>query len=124
MNNFNNIDRMFMSKSIDAYSYSEDSNTGTTDLKFFSESTNQSLDLDVKNDNSTNSPCYCGQERSLEIVDLQCAKCLKWFHQHCLSAKVGRLVKFMTCYTFVCKNCSTNQIESFMKRSTSKFFWE
>lgn len=65
--------------------------------------------------------CYCGKERNLELVELQCAKCLRWYHEQCISVNMGKLVKFMTCYTFLCKLCSGNQLECFTKRQTSKF---
>ena len=64
--------------------------------------------------------CYCGKDRNLDVVELQCAKCLRWFHENCITTtNIGKLVKFMTCYTFVCKLCSPNQMECFTKRQTS-----
>lgn len=67
--------------------------------------------------------CYCGKDRNLELIDFQCARCLRWFHQNCITINLGRVVQFMTSYTFVCKNCSPTQVESFAKRNASMFLW-
>ncbi|XP_063216211.1 set1/Ash2 histone methyltransferase complex subunit ASH2 isoform X2 [Bacillus rossius redtenbacheri] len=59
--------------------------------------------------------CYCGKERNLNIVELLCASCLRWFHESCIGYQLGKLVPFMTNYIFVCKNCSPTGLESFKK---------
>ncbi|XP_023209395.1 ELMO domain-containing protein F-like [Centruroides sculpturatus] len=33
--------------------------------------------------------CYCGRERNLNTVELQCAGCLKWFHDSCITFPLG-----------------------------------
>ncbi|XP_014237244.1 set1/Ash2 histone methyltransferase complex subunit ASH2 isoform X1 [Trichogramma pretiosum] len=59
--------------------------------------------------------CYCGKERNLNIIELLCSNCRKWFHESCISYQLGKLVPFMTNYVFTCKNCSQTGLESFKK---------
>ncbi|XP_035795563.1 set1/Ash2 histone methyltransferase complex subunit ASH2-like isoform X1 [Anopheles albimanus] len=63
--------------------------------------------------------CYCGKERNLNIVELLCATCSRWFHESCIGFQLGRLVPFMMNYVFVCKNCSMTGLESFRKVQAS-----
>ncbi|XP_053946148.1 set1/Ash2 histone methyltransferase complex subunit ASH2 isoform X4 [Anastrepha ludens] len=66
--------------------------------------------------NSTNTGiCYCGKERNLNIVELLCANCSRWFHESCIGYQLGKLVPFITNYVFVCKNCSQSGLEVFRK---------
>ncbi|XP_032796232.1 set1/Ash2 histone methyltransferase complex subunit ASH2 isoform X2 [Daphnia magna] len=59
--------------------------------------------------------CYCGKDRNMNIVELFCATCLRWFHESCISYQLGKLVPFMMNYVFLCKNCSPTGLESFKK---------
>lgn len=59
--------------------------------------------------------CYCGKERNLNIVELLCANCNRWFHESCIGYQLGKLVQFLANYVFVCKNCSPTGLESFRK---------
>ncbi|XP_036322747.1 set1/Ash2 histone methyltransferase complex subunit ASH2 isoform X2 [Rhagoletis pomonella] len=59
--------------------------------------------------------CYCGKERNLNIVELLCANCSRWFHESCIGYQLGKLVPFITNYVFVCKNCSQSGLEVFRK---------
>lgn len=59
--------------------------------------------------------CYCGKERNLNIVELLCASCSRWFHESCIGYQLGKLVPFMMNYVFFCKNCSPTGLESFKK---------
>ncbi|BES94398.1 SPRY [Nesidiocoris tenuis] len=59
--------------------------------------------------------CYCGKERNLNIVELLCASCNRWFHESCIGYQLGKLVPFMMNYVFMCKNCSNTGLESFKK---------
>ncbi|XP_073990038.1 set1/Ash2 histone methyltransferase complex subunit ash2 isoform X2 [Rhodnius prolixus] len=59
--------------------------------------------------------CYCGKERNLNIIELLCANCSRWFHESCIGYQLGKLVPFMMNYVFVCKNCSSTGLESFKK---------
>ncbi|XP_024082819.1 set1/Ash2 histone methyltransferase complex subunit ASH2 isoform X1 [Cimex lectularius] len=61
--------------------------------------------------------CYCGKERNLNIVELLCANCNRWFHESCIGYQLGKLVPFMMNYVFVCKNCSSSGLESFKKNT-------
>uniref|UniRef100_A0A182W2Z6 B30.2/SPRY domain-containing protein n=1 Tax=Anopheles minimus TaxID=112268 RepID=A0A182W2Z6_9DIPT len=63
--------------------------------------------------------CYCGKDRNLNIVELLCATCSRWFHESCIGFQLGRLVPFMMNYVFVCKNCSMTGLESFRKVQAS-----
>ncbi|KAL0280936.1 UNVERIFIED_CONTAM: hypothetical protein PYX00_002085 [Menopon gallinae] len=59
--------------------------------------------------------CYCGKDRNLNICELLCSTCLRWYHESCISYQLGKLVPFMVNYHFVCKNCSPTGLESFKK---------
>ncbi|XP_001605857.2 set1/Ash2 histone methyltransferase complex subunit ASH2 isoform X1 [Nasonia vitripennis] len=59
--------------------------------------------------------CYCGKDRNLNIAELLCASCTRWFHESCIGYQLGKLVPFMTNYVFMCKNCSQTGLESFKK---------
>nr|XP_036212893.1 set1/Ash2 histone methyltransferase complex subunit ASH2 isoform X6 [Bactrocera oleae] len=59
--------------------------------------------------------CYCGKERNLNIVELLCANCSRWFHESCIGYQLGKLVPFISNYMFVCKNCSQSGLEIFRK---------
>ena len=63
--------------------------------------------------------CYCGKERNLNICELLCSTCLKWYHESCISYQLGKLVPFMVNYHFVCKNCSPTGLESFKKNQAT-----
>ncbi|XP_064457594.1 set1/Ash2 histone methyltransferase complex subunit ASH2-like [Ornithodoros turicata] len=65
---------------------------------------------------SSDQQCYCGKERNMNIVELQCIACLKWFHDTCLSLPIGKCVPFMTNYTFSCKQCNPSGTENFTKK--------
>lgn len=66
------------------------------------------------NNNETGN-CYCGKERNLNIIELLCASCSRWFHESCIGYQLGKLVPFMMNYIFMCKNCSPTGLESFKK---------
>ncbi|XP_063912714.1 set1/Ash2 histone methyltransferase complex subunit ASH2 isoform X2 [Zophobas morio] len=59
--------------------------------------------------------CYCGKDRNLNIVELLCANCSRWFHESCIGYQLGKLVPFLANYVFLCKNCSPTGLESFKK---------
>ncbi|CAH1102432.1 unnamed protein product [Psylliodes chrysocephalus] len=59
--------------------------------------------------------CYCGKDRNLNIIELLCANCNRWFHESCIGYQLGKLVPFMSNYIFLCKNCSPTGLESFKK---------
>ncbi|XP_004530954.1 set1/Ash2 histone methyltransferase complex subunit ASH2 isoform X4 [Ceratitis capitata] len=59
--------------------------------------------------------CYCGKDRNLNIVELLCANCSRWFHESCIGYQLGKLVPFISNYVFVCKNCSQSGLEVFRK---------
>ncbi|XP_046986451.1 set1/Ash2 histone methyltransferase complex subunit ASH2-like isoform X1 [Schistocerca americana] len=63
--------------------------------------------------------CYCGKDRNLNIVELLCASCMRWFHESCIGYQLGKLVPFMVNYYFVCKNCSPTGLESFKKNQAA-----
>ncbi|KAK7865162.1 hypothetical protein R5R35_002221 [Gryllus longicercus] len=77
------------------------------------------------NNNVTTKPveregnCYCGKDRNLNIVELLCASCVRWFHESCIGYQLGKLVPFMMNYFFVCKNCSPTGLESFKKNQAA-----
>ncbi|XP_015127858.1 set1/Ash2 histone methyltransferase complex subunit ASH2 [Diachasma alloeum] len=65
--------------------------------------------------NGDASNCYCGKDRNLNIAELLCASCSRWFHESCIGYQLGKLVPFMMNYIFMCKNCSPTGLESFKK---------
>lgn len=73
-----------------------------------SEKTNGRAPVDTGN-------CYCGKDRNLNIAELLCASCSKWFHESCIGYQLGNIVPFMMNYVFMCKNCSPTGLESFKK---------
>ncbi|KAK0168281.1 hypothetical protein PV327_002105 [Microctonus hyperodae] len=73
---------------------------------------------DKTNNGQTNNDsgnCYCGKDRNLNIAELLCAGCSRWFHESCINYQLGKLVPFMMNYIFMCKNCSPTCVESFKK---------
>ncbi|KAI8424539.1 hypothetical protein MSG28_002996 [Choristoneura fumiferana] len=68
-----------------------------------------------KSSGDSQGACYCGKDRNLNIVELLCASCSRWFHESCISYQLGKLVPFMTNYLFICKNCSPTGLETFKK---------
>ncbi|KAJ1521644.1 hypothetical protein ONE63_003290 [Megalurothrips usitatus] len=77
----------------------------------------EKADEDRSNEESSKGEgqCYCGKERNLNLAELLCASCSRWFHESCITYQLGKLVPFMTNYTFFCKNCSASGLESFKK---------
>ncbi|KAF4517988.1 hypothetical protein B566_EDAN008823 [Ephemera danica] len=59
--------------------------------------------------------CYCGKDRNLNIAELLCASCSRWYHESCIGYQLGKLVPFMMNYVFLCKNCSSTGLENFKK---------
>ncbi|XP_033298538.1 set1/Ash2 histone methyltransferase complex subunit ASH2 isoform X1 [Bombus bifarius] len=68
-----------------------------------------------RTNNSEAGNCYCAKERNLNIIELLCASCSRWFHESCIGYQLGKLVPFMMNYIFMCKNCSPTGLESFKK---------
>jgi len=64
---------------------------------------------------------FSGKERNLNIVELLCASCSRWFHESCIGYQLGKLVPFMMNYVFVCKNCSPTGLESFKKNQAREY---
>lgn len=62
-----------------------------------------------------------GKDRNLNIVELLCASCSRWFHESCISYQLGKLVPFMTNYLFICKNCSPTGLETFKKNQAREY---
>lgn len=77
----------------------------------------ESIEKSVKTNRNTEQQgnCYCGKDRNLNIVELLCASCNRWFHESCIGYQLGKLVPFMTNYLFICKNCSPTGLETFKK---------
>ncbi|KAF9431085.1 hypothetical protein BGZ94_009471 [Podila epigama] len=49
--------------------------------------------------------CYCGRDRRLDQLSLQCKSCQNWFHASCIEVPLGPVVPFITNYKFLCKTC-------------------
>ena len=63
----------------------------------------------------TDAVCFSGKGRNLNIVELQCNGCLLFHHESCISLQLGKLVPFLSNYTFTCRNCSNTGLETFKK---------
>ncbi|KAJ3374941.1 hypothetical protein GGF31_005663 [Allomyces arbusculus] len=59
--------------------------------------------------------CYCGQDRYLDVFMLQCRQCKNWFHEGCVSVKLGVTIPFYTNYEFTCSACSQTGREAFQR---------
>lgn len=62
---------------------------------------------------------FSGKDRNLNIVELLCCNCNKYFHESCIGYQLGKLLPFSMNYTFSCKNCSPTGLESFKKTQAS-----
>ncbi|OZJ06574.1 hypothetical protein BZG36_00608 [Bifiguratus adelaidae] len=49
--------------------------------------------------------CYCGKDRNLLDVELQCQECRNWFHSACLTLNSPPILPFITNYKLICRNC-------------------
>jgi len=71
--------------------------------------------------NKENKYCYCGNNRTLTELNLQCMECKNWFHEHCLNNKSlipkKSVLPFITNYRFVCGLCGRE--ESFSRVTSS-----
>lgn len=65
---------------------------------------------------------FSGKDRNLNIVELLCANCARWFHESCIGYQLGKLVPFLFNYVFHCKNCSPTGLEMFRKSQAREFF--
>ncbi|KAJ1982978.1 transcription factor, contains a PHD finger motif, partial [Dimargaris cristalligena] len=55
--------------------------------------------------NAEHQYCYCGEDRSILDVCLQCHQCLNWFHERCLRVPLGPIVPLVTNYQLKCRRC-------------------
>ncbi|KAI8600536.1 hypothetical protein EDD21DRAFT_306385, partial [Dissophora ornata] len=64
--------------------------------------------------------CYCGHDRRLDELSLQCKGCQNWFHASCVEAPLGAAVPFITNYKFLCKVCvEPGSVPEFFERVTA-----
>ncbi|CAH2015502.1 unnamed protein product [Acanthoscelides obtectus] len=112
-----------MSEDTEFSDKNEDSSSMTSQEKQMNESDlSKQLDADKsekKNVEAGN--CYCGKDRNLNIIELLCANCNRWFHESCIGYQLGKLVPFLTNYVFLCKNCSPTGLETFKKSQAQTF---
>ncbi|CAB4422287.1 unnamed protein product [Rhizophagus irregularis] len=59
--------------------------------------------------------CYCGKDRNLTEVSLQCSGCLNWFHAKCTKISIDTNIPIFTNYKFTCKWCNNSSSESFKR---------
>ncbi|CAF1397053.1 unnamed protein product [Adineta steineri] len=65
--------------------------------------------------------CYCGGDRDLSKVEVQCCLCLRFCHHDCISLTTGPMLPFMTNYQFLCKDCSPAKPEEQFVKKTATF---
>ncbi|OAD72432.1 hypothetical protein PHYBLDRAFT_187385 [Phycomyces blakesleeanus NRRL 1555(-)] len=64
--------------------------------------------------------CYCGQDRNLLEICLQCKFCRNWFHSKCTQVSNPPDLLFTTNYSFTCLNCnSENNQKEIFERTTA-----
>ncbi|PIK52591.1 putative set1/Ash2 histone methyltransferase complex subunit ASH2-like [Apostichopus japonicus] len=78
--------------------------------------TEQSSTVEASEKGGKPTCCYCGRGRNLDVVELQCSICMKWFHKDCLSINLGNCIPFMMSYTFCCKRCNPNNVEMYSRK--------
>ncbi|RHZ82717.1 hypothetical protein Glove_104g29 [Diversispora epigaea] len=59
--------------------------------------------------------CYCGEDRYLTEVSVQCCECLNWFHARCIKASIDKTIPIFTNYRFRCNFCNGPEGESFKR---------
>nr|CAH7765623.1 unnamed protein product [Callosobruchus chinensis] len=112
-----------MSEDIEFSDKNEDSSSMTSQDKQMNE-TDPSKQLEndrYEKKNVEAGNCYCGKDRNLNIIELLCANCTRWFHESCIGYQLGKLVPFLTNYVFLCKNCSPTGLETFKKSQAQTF---
>ncbi|KAI9333889.1 hypothetical protein BD770DRAFT_374587 [Pilaira anomala] len=62
--------------------------------------------------------CYCGRDRNLLQITLQCRSCRNWFHLECTTIASPPDLLFTTNYIFVCRNCNNSHVETY-ERTTA-----
>ncbi|XP_035438516.2 set1/Ash2 histone methyltransferase complex subunit ASH2 isoform X1 [Spodoptera frugiperda] len=108
------------SNSTDSFKKSTESESGSNNAHNNQSESQKSGDNSDRNksnktSNESQGNCYCGKDRNLNIAELLCASCNRWFHESCIGYQLGKLVPFMTNYLFICKNCSPTGLETFKK---------
>ncbi|KAI8969733.1 hypothetical protein BDB01DRAFT_855533 [Pilobolus umbonatus] len=53
--------------------------------------------------------CYCGKDRNLLDISIQCKMCLNWFHSHCIQLDNLPDILFTTNYVFQCRQCAPQE---------------
>ncbi|KAJ3119203.1 hypothetical protein HK098_005685 [Nowakowskiella sp. JEL0407] len=53
--------------------------------------------------------CYCGKDRTLNELNVQCHQCKNFYHQQCLKKNIGRMVPFVRNYKFICAWCQDTE---------------
>ncbi|RUP47888.1 hypothetical protein BC936DRAFT_145213 [Jimgerdemannia flammicorona] len=56
--------------------------------------------------------CYCGRDRNLTELSVQCRDCLNWFHSTCISVPLHPALPFVTNYKFICRNCNATPVDT------------
>ena len=62
---------------------------------------------------------FSGKERNLNIIEVSCSNCGKFFHESCIGYQMGKLLSFSMNYVFTCKFCSSTGLEIYRRNSSS-----
>lgn len=62
---------------------------------------------------------FSGKERNLNIIEVVCSTCSKFFHESCIGYQMGKLLAFSMNYNFTCKFCSATGLEQYRRTSAS-----
>jgi Set1/Ash2 histone methyltransferase complex subunit ASH2 len=62
---------------------------------------------------------HSGKERNLNIVEVACSNCGKFFHESCIGYQMGKLLSFSMNYSFCCKFCSPTGLETYRRNSAT-----
>ncbi|KAI7902895.1 uncharacterized protein BX663DRAFT_508795 [Cokeromyces recurvatus] len=69
--------------------------------------------------NSQHKYCYCGRDRNLLEITIQCRLCKNWFHSECTTISNPPDLLFTTNYNFVCQNCNKEGDFDIFERTTA-----
>lgn len=59
---------------------------------------------------------FSGKERNMNIVEVSCSVCRKFFHESCIGYQMGKLLSFSMNYMFTCKFCAPTGVEAYSRK--------
>lgn len=65
---------------------------------------------------------HSGKDRNMNIIEVACSSCGKFFHESCIGYQMGKLLAFSMNYFFQCKFCSHTGVESYRRASVIRIY--